>query len=120
VCTDVWVHEGATCWNTGSKGGLTCIEGHCRILVQMTQEGVCDPFPGEGDDCTVGGCGPGFDCTVDGCVALSFCETESCGAGTYCSDSGCLPEKAAGDPCDEAHECGFATACVGGICGPCQ
>jgi hypothetical protein len=120
VCTDVWVPEGATCRNTGSRGGLTCIESRCQILDAMTQEGVCGPFPGEGEVCTVGGCAPGFDCTVDGCTPLSFCERESCGAGTYCSSSGCLPEKAAGEMCSAADECGFAMACVGGICGACE
>jgi hypothetical protein len=120
VCTDVWVPEGATCRNTGSNGGLTCIESRCEILDSMTQEGVCVPLPGVGEDCTSGSCAPDLECTTEGCQPLPFCERESCGVGTYCSSSGCVPEIAPGEECTGARECGFAAACVSGICGACE
>jgi hypothetical protein len=120
VCTDVWVPLGATCRNTGQNGGL-CIESRCEVFDPMTEEGACVPFPTDGEACTGGDCAPGLVCEFqDGCVPLPFCDSESCGAGKYCSGSSCLPEKIAGDACGEARECGFAMACVDGLCIACD
>jgi hypothetical protein len=69
TCTNAWVEVGERCRNTGSAGGVVCIDGTCDIKAEdrATQEGICVPLGQAGDPCYVGSCLPGLDCTANGC-----------------------------------------------------
>jgi hypothetical protein len=72
VCTSVWVPVGALCRNTGSNGGIVCIDGYCDVISSTNQEGVCVAAHQLGEQCYVGGCAPGLDCTEAGCQPESL------------------------------------------------
>lgn len=70
VCTDTWVGIGERCRNTGSQGGINCIDGTCAVEVRETQEGTCVPLGRLNEACYVGSCMPGLECTAaNGCQA---------------------------------------------------
>jgi hypothetical protein len=69
TCTNTWVRVGERCRNTGSAGGVVCIDGVCDIKAEdrATQEGICVPLGDVGAPCYGGSCLPGLDCTASGC-----------------------------------------------------
>lgn len=72
ACTSVWAPIGALCRNTGSDGGIVCIDGYCDVISSDNQEGVCVAADQLGDECRVGSCAPGLECTETGCQPESF------------------------------------------------
>lgn len=73
VCTSVWVPVGEMCRNTGSNGGIVCIDGICAIEDAATQEGVCVPSHRLGEACYLGSCAPGLECTAEaGCQPTPY------------------------------------------------
>jgi hypothetical protein len=122
VCTDVWVKAGELCRNTGSKGGIVCIEGFCDIRNATTQEGVCVPLLGPGEMCFLNNCAAGLDCTTNGCQpVVARCSSSSCPAGLYCANNGqCAPVTPPGGQCvPNGDACGPGSACIDGICRLC-
>lgn len=67
VCTNVWVPVGELCRNTGSNGGIVCIDGYCDVISSANQQGVCVAAAQLGEECYSGSCAPGLECTEAGC-----------------------------------------------------